>query len=65
MPTTFKTLAIALLMTSISAVVAGNIARSDVLPDGTPEEQYSYAIGLTLEDGAEEAFYKFLFFKEA
>ena len=31
MPTTFKTLAIALLMTSISAVVASNIARSDVL----------------------------------
>lgn len=60
MPSTFKTLAIALLMTSISAFVANNIARSDVLPDGTPEEQYSYAIGLTLQDGVEKALEEFI-----
>ena len=56
---TEKTLIFALLVTVMFSVVA-SVARADMLPDGTPEEQYNYAIALTIEDGAEEAFKEFI-----
>ena len=59
MPSLFKTLIFALLVTVMFSVVA-SVARADMLPDGTPEEQYNYAIALTIEDGAEEAFKEFI-----
>ena len=59
MTSSFRTLIFALLVTVMFSVVA-SVARADMLPDGTPEEQYNYAIALTIDDGAEEAFKEFI-----
>ena len=42
MPQAIKTLIFALLVTTMFSIVA-SVARANILPDGTPEEQYNYA----------------------